>query len=173
MILLWFRYSTNWIQTPTALELNTQRWELLKYWVWGWMNLIKISYQHQNLKLKTFSGPSTERVSSRAWGQSEPSMFDKWSLKRENKLRNSCECDDFFFTEASQVLCGVDEVLSNLDQPSLCLSLIRSVQIFLPILSSEFKSWMTFTNIFGSSYNNFLLRHFQENRCFSQKITRL
>ena len=35
-----------------------------------------ITYQYQNLKLKRFSGPSTERVSSRAWGQSKPSMFD-------------------------------------------------------------------------------------------------
>ena len=160
MILLWFRYSTNWIQTPTALELNTQRWELLRYWVWGWINLIKRSFQYQNLAEDIFR--------TKHWKSLFTSMGSKWAFNVW-QLKNW----RLFLTEVSQVLCGVDEVLSNLDQPSLCLSLIRSVQIFLPILSSEFKSWMTFTNIFGSSYNNFLLRHFQENRCFSQKITRL
>ena len=40
-----------------------------------------ITYQYQNLKLKRFSGPSTERVSSRAWGQSKPSMFDKLNFE--------------------------------------------------------------------------------------------
>ena len=60
-----------------------------------------------------------------------------------------------FLTKVAQVLCGVDEVLSNLDQPSLCLSLIRSAQIFL--LNSVFgiliSDLMILTNIFGFSNN--------------------
>ena len=49
----------------------------------------------------------------------------------------------------------MDEVLSNLDQPSLCLSLIRSAQFFL--LNSVFgiliSDLMILTNIFGFTNN--------------------
>ena len=58
-------------------------------WIWlkGVINInIEMSYQHQNQMLKTFSGPSTERVSSRAWGQSKPSMFDNWSLETRKQI---------------------------------------------------------------------------------------
>ena len=89
-------------------------------------------------------------------------LWQRWQKSLTNKF-------NFF----SQVLSGVDEVLSNLDQPSLCFSLIR----FLPPHTSShclcYGCGLKMYNALITIRKTFLVDCFQKDWGPPQKIARL
>ena len=89
-------------------------------------------------------------------------LWQRWQKSLTNKF-------NFF----SQVLSGVDEVLSNLDQPSLCFSLIR----FLPPHTSShclcYGCGLKMYNALITIRKTFLVDCFQKDWSPPQKIARL